>query len=175
MAKWRKKSKYREASTRFYLMSKRLNTQDYSVNMPELLRNSEKTMGEIPALLKSAENTTYEDRKFTYARGGSGGVLAFRAAAEKAWIVLTQVTDVLVEKYLQRVPRGNFDRRLALRELETKFPELAAKHFYDRYGALANYVRNNQNYYSTLDLEMLRYEVARLNTYASDIKSIVSR
>ena len=155
------------------LVSKKLNTQQYAVSMPELMKSSEKTLAEVPALLKAAENTSYEGRTFSYARGGSGGVLPFRAAAEKSWIALTQVTDVLIEKLLKKVPKGNFDRRLALREIEAKWPDVAGKHVYDRYGALANYLRNNQNYYSTMDLEMLRFEVQRLNSYVSDIKALV--
>jgi len=62
-----------------------------------------------------------------------------------------------------------------LREIESKWPELASKHFYDRYGAISNYVRNNQNYFTTLDLEMLRYEVSRLNLYLTDVKSVISK
>jgi hypothetical protein len=156
-------------------MSKRLNSQEYAVGMPELLKNSEKILSEIPALLKSAENTSYEGRTFSYARGGPGGVLPFREAAEKAWIVLYQSTDVLLESQLHKVPKGSYDRRLALREIESKNPELASKHFYDRYGALMYYLRNNQNYYSTLDLEMLRFEVDRLGKYVADIKSVLPK
>jgi hypothetical protein len=156
-------------------VNKRLNTQDYSMSMAELWKNSEKLLGEVPALLKAAENTSYEGRVFTYARGGPGGVLPFREAAEKSWIVLSQVTDILVEHVLHKVPKGSYDRRLALREIETKRPELASKHFYDRYGAISNYVRNNQNYYSSMDLEMLRYEVSRLGLYVADVKSVISK
>lgn len=156
-------------------MSKRLNGQKYAMGMPELWKNSETLMGEIPALLKAAENTSYEGRVFTYARGGPGGVLAFREASEKAWIALYQVTDVLVENLLHKVPRGSYDRRLALREIEGKWPEVASKRFYDRYAALMGYLRNNQVYLTTLDLEMLRYEVGRLNAYIADVKSVISK
>ena len=158
-----------------FLVSKILNTQKYAVSMSELLANSEKLMSEIPALLKAAENTSYEGRTFSYARGGPGGVLPFREAAEKSWIVLSQVTDIMVEKLLHKVPKGGYDRRLALREIEAKWPELASKHFYDRYGAISNYVRNNQNYYSTMDLEMLKYEAGRLGVYVSDVKGVISK
>jgi len=156
-------------------VSKKLNTQNYAVSMAELWKNSEQLMSEVPALLKAAENTSYEGRTFTYARGGPGGVLAFREAAEKAWIALFQVTDILVQHLLQKVPKGSYDRRLALREIESKWPELVSKHFYDRYGALSNYIRNEQNYYSTMDLEMLKYEVSRLNLYLADVKSVISK
>jgi hypothetical protein len=156
-------------------VSKILNSQTYAMSMPELWKDSEKLMSEIPALLKAAEDTSYEDRTFTYARGGPGGVIPFRQAAEKAWIVLYQVTDILVEHLLHKVPRGSFDRRLALREIESRWPELTSKHFYDRYAAIANYVRNNQNYFSSLDLEMLRYEVERLQSYVADVKSVISK
>ena len=145
------------------------------MSMTELWNNSEKLISEIPALLKAAENTSYEGRTFAYARGGPGGVLPFREAAEKAWIVLYQVTDILLESLLHKVPKASYDRRLALREIEAKWPELASKHFYDRYGALSNYLRNNQNYYSTMDLEMLRYEVGRLGIYAADVKAVISK
>jgi hypothetical protein len=145
------------------------------MSMPELMRNSEKLIGEIPALLKAAENTSYEGRTYSYARGGSGGVLPFREAAEKSWIVLYQVTDILVEHLLHKVPKASYDRRLALREIESKWPEMASKHFYDRYGAISNYVRNNQNYYSTMDLEMLKFEVGRLGLYVADVKGVVSK
>jgi len=156
-------------------VSKKLNSQNYAVSMADLWKNSEQLMGEIPALLKAAENTSYEGRTFTYARGGPGGVLQFREAATKGWIVLYQVTDILVEKLLKKVPKGSYDRRIALREIETKWPELASKHFYDRYGALSNHLRNNQNYYSTMDLEMLRYEIGRLGTYVTDVKAVVAK
>jgi len=157
------------------LVSKRLNTQTYTVSMPELWKNSETLMGEIPALLKAAEKTSYEGRVFTYARGGPGGVLPFREASEKAWIALSQVTDILVEKLLHKVPRGSYERRLALRDIEGKWPEVASKRFYDRYAALASYLRNNQVYLSTLDLEMLRYEVGRLSVYITDVKGVISK
>ena len=156
-------------------MNKKLNTQKYTVSMPELWKNSEMLMGEIPALLKAAENTSYEGRTFTYARGGPGGVLAFREASEKSWIVLSQVTDILVEKLLHKVPKGSYERRLALREIEAKWPEVASKRFYDRYAALTSYLRNNQVYLTTLDLEMLRYEVGRLSVYITDVKGVISK
>jgi hypothetical protein len=156
-------------------VSKKLNTQNYAVSMPELWKNSEKLMSEVPALLNAAENTSYEGRIFTYARGGPGGVLAFREAAEKSWIALYQVTDILVQHLLHKVPKGSYDRRLALREIESKWPELASKHFYDRYGTLSNYIRNEQNYYSAMDLEMLKYEVSRLNLYLADVKAVISK
>ena len=155
-------------------MNKKLNTQQYSMSMADLWKNSEKLMTEIPALLKKAENTSYEGRTFSYARGGPGGVLPFREASEKGWIVLTQVTDIMVEKLLKKVPRGSYDRRIALREIEAKWPELAKSYFYDRYGALQYYLRNQQNYYSTLDLEMLRYEIGRLGNYVNDVKKVVT-
>ncbi len=156
-------------------MNKKLNSQDYAMSMAELWTNSEKLMSEIPALLKNAENTSYEGRIFGYARGGPGGVMPFREAAEKSWIVLYQVTDIVLEHLFHKVPKASWDRRLALREMESKWPELAPKHFYDRYGALANYLRNNQNYYSTMDLEMLRYEVGRLGVYVADVKTVISK
>jgi len=156
-------------------VSKKLNTQVYAVGMAELWKNSEKLMSEVPALLKAAENTSYEGRTFTYARGGPGGVLPFREAADKSWVALFQVTDILIEHLLHKVPKGSYARRLALREIESKWPELASKHFYDRYGALSNCVRNNLNYYSTMDLEMLKYEVGRLNLYLADVKSVISK
>ena len=156
-------------------MNKKLNSQDYAMSMPELWKNSEKLMSEIPALLKAAENTSYEGRTFTYARGGPGGVLPFREAGEKSWIVLSQVTDIMVEHLLHKVPKGSYERRLALRDIETKWPEVASKRFYDRYGALTSYLRNNQTYFSTLDLEMLRYEVSRLGLYMADVKSVISK
>ena len=156
-------------------MSKKLNTQNYAVSMPELWKDSEKLMAEIPALLKAAENTSYEGRVFTYARGGPGGVLPFREASDKAWIALSQVTDIMVEHLLHKVPKGSYERRLALREIEAKWPEVASKRFYDRYAALMGYLRNNQVYLSTMDLEMLRYEVGRLGVYITDVKSVISK
>ena len=132
-------------------------------------------MSQIPALLKAAENTSYEGRIFSYARGGPGGVLPFREASEKSWIALSQATDILVEHLLHKVPKGNYERRLALREIEAKWPEVASKRFYDRYGALTGYLRNNQTYFSTMDLEMLRYEVSRLNLYLADVKGVISK
>jgi hypothetical protein len=158
-----------------FVVNKKLNTQDYAMGMPELWKNSEKLMGEIPVLLKAAENTSYEGRVFTYARGGPGGVLPFREASEKAWVILSQVTDIMVEHLLHKVPKGSYERRLALREIEAKWPEVASKRFYDRYGALTSYLRNNQTYFTTLDLEMLRYEVDRLGLYLDDVKGVISK
>jgi hypothetical protein len=154
-------------------VSKIQNTQRYSSSMSDLWKNTEKVMDEVAPLLKSAENTTFEDRKFTYARGGPGGVIPFRTAAEKSWVALSQGTDVLVEHFLHKVPKGNYDRRLALREMEARWPDLASKHFYDRYGALTYYLRNNKDYFSTLDLDMLKFEVSRLRAYLADIKTTI--
>jgi hypothetical protein len=156
-------------------LSKKLNSQTYTVTMSELWTQSEKLFNEIPALLKAAENTTYEDRTFTYARGGPGGVLPFREASADAWVILSQVTDILAEHLLHKVPRGSYDRRLALREIETQWPELAnSKHFYDRYAALTYHLRNNQTYFTSLDLEMLHFEVKRLGAYMADVKGVIS-
>ena len=132
-------------------------------------------MKQVSQHLKEAENTTYEGRTFTYARGGPGGYLPFKAASEKAWIALSQVTDVLVDKLLGRTPKGHYDRRIALREIEMKWPEMAAKSFYDRYGSLSYYIRNNTQYYSMLDLEMLRFESERLRKFIADVKNIVNQ
>jgi hypothetical protein len=152
-------------------LSKILNTQRYSSSMSDLWKSTEKLVEEIGPLLKAAENTSFEDRKFTYARGGPGGVLPFRAASEKAWVALSQSTDVFVEHFLHKVPKGNYARRLALREIEARWPELASKHFYERYGSLTNYVRNQKDYFSTMDLEMLKFEVSKLKAYMADIKA----
>jgi len=102
-------------------------------------------------------------------------VLPFREASDKAWIALSQVTDIMVEHLLHKVPKGSYERRLALREIEAKWPEVASKRFYDRYAALMGYLRNNQVYLSTMDLEMLRYEVGRLGVYITDVKSVISK
>ena len=132
-------------------------------------------MGLVAQHLKEPANTSYEGRTFTYARGGPGGYLSFKDASEKAWIALSQATDVLVDKLLERVPKGHYDRRIALREIEMKLPEMATKNFYDRYGSLSYYIRNNTQYYSTLDLEMLRFEAERLNTFIADVKKILGK
>ena len=156
-------------------MNKIRNTQKYALGMQDLLKNSEELMKQVSQHLKEAENTTYEGRTFTYARGGPGGYLPFKAASEEAWIALSQVTDVLVDKLLGRTPKGHYDRRIALREIEMKWPEMAAKSFYDRYGSLSYYIRNNTQYYSMLDLEMLRFESERLRKFIADVKNIVNQ
>jgi len=161
-----------EKQSRIFV-NKILNTQRYALSTKDLLKNSEKLMGEVAKHLKEAENTAFEERAFTYARGGPGGVMPFRDAAEKCWVAISQATDALVENLLHKTPKGHYDRRLALREIEAKKPELAAKHLYDRYGAISYYVRNNRDYYSTMDLEMLWFEADRLNKYITDIKSVV--
>lgn len=156
-------------------MNKIRNTQKYALSMQDLLKNSEDLVNQVVQHLKEAENTSYEGRTFTYARGGPGGYLPFKEASEKAWIALSQAADVLVDKLLGRIPKGHYDRRIALREIESKWPETAAKNFYDRYGSLSYYIRNNTQYYSTMDLEMLRFETERLNTFVADVKKIVSK
>ncbi|MBM3897932.1 MAG: hypothetical protein FJ358_05340 [Thaumarchaeota archaeon] len=156
-------------------MNKIKNTQKYALSAQDLIRNSEELMKQVFQHLKEAENTSYEGRTFTYARGGPGGYLPFKEASDKAWIALSQVTDVLVDKLLGRTPKGHYDRRIALREIEMKWPEMAAKNFYDRYGSLSYYIRNNTQYYSMMDLEMLRFETGRLNNLIADIRKVVSK
>lgn len=156
-------------------VNKILNTQKYTLSSAGLLKNSEQIMSEVAKYLKAAENTSFEGRKFTYARGGPGGVLPFREAADKSWVAISQVTDALVDHLLHKIPKGHYDRRLALKEIEAKWPEVASKNLYDRYGALTYYIRNNSNYYSTMDLELLKFEVDRLNKYIADVKSIVEK
>ena len=157
------------------LVNKIRNTQKYALGIQDLLKNSEELMEQVSRHLKEAENTSYEGRTFTYARGGPGGYLPFKEASEKAWIALSQATDVLVDKLLGRTPKGHYDRRIALREIETKLPEMATKNFYDRYGSISYYVRNNTQYYSSMDLEMLRFESDRLSAFITDVKKIVSK
>lgn len=156
-------------------MNKIRNTQKYALSMQDLLKNSEELMEQVSQHLKEAENTSHEGRTFTYARGGPGGYLPFKEASEKAWIALSQATDVLVDKLLGRTPKGHYDRRIALREIETKWPEMAAKNFYDRYGSISSYIRNNTQYYSMMDLEMLRFECDRLNKLIADVKNILNK
>ena len=152
-------------------MSKIQNTQRYASSMSDLWKSTEKMVEEIGPLLKAAENTSFEGRTYIYARGGPGGVLPFRDASEKAWMALSQATDVFVEHFLHKVPKGNYARRLALREMEARWPELGAKHFYERYGSLTYYVRNQKDYFSSMDLEMLKFEVIKLKAYMADIKA----
>ena len=75
-------------------MNKIANTQEYAMGYDELLNNSEKLLQDVDQLLVKASNTTYEGRTFTYARGGPGGWLDYKQAAEIAWVALYQVIDV---------------------------------------------------------------------------------
>lgn len=156
-------------------MNKIRNTQKYALSMDDLLKNAEKLMMEVKRDLKEAENTSYEGRVFTYARGGPGGVLPFRAASEKAWVALSQATDVLINKFLSQGVKGHYDRKLKLRELEEKHPDLASMRFYDRYAARAAHIRNNTNYYTTKDLEFLAWEVGKANELIADIRKATSK
>jgi hypothetical protein len=156
------------------LVNKIKNTQRYALGSQDLLKNSEELMKQVSQHLREAANTSYEGRTFTYARGGPGGYLPFKEASEKAWIALSQATDVLADKLLGRIPKGHYDRRIALREIEMKWPEMAVKNFYDRYGSMSYYIRNNTQYYSTMDLELLRFESERLNKFIADVKGIVA-
>ncbi len=153
-------------------MSKVRNTQSYSVDIKDLLANSDSLLVEVSKLLKDAENTQFEDRVFSYARGGPGGVLAFREASEKAWIALFQAVDFLVHGKLNRIPKGHYDRKIALREIEEKDTTLAQLHIYDRYAARAAHIRNNTTYYTSQDLELLSFEIGKAKDLIEDIRKI---
>jgi len=145
------------------------------MGMADLLKNSEDLMVQVKTNLKEAENTSYEDRVFTYARGGPGGVIPFRDASEKAWVALYQAVDVLIDHFLKHTVKAHYERKLKLRELEEKFADLASYRFYDRYAARAVHIRNNTNYYTSKDLEFLAWEIGKANELISDIKKLVSK
>ena len=155
-------------------MSKVRNTQDYSIDIKDLLKNSDALLMDVSKLLKDAENTQFEDRVYTYARGGPGGVIPFREASEKAWIALYQVVDVLIHHQLSKIPKGHYDRKLALREIEEKNTEIAKLNIYDRYAARAAHIRNNTTYYTSKDLEFLSFEIRKLKDLMEDIKKVVT-
>ena len=94
------------------------------MGMADLLKNSEDLTVQVKTNLKEAENTSYEDRVFTYARGGPGGVIPFRDASEKAWVALYQAVDVLIDHFLKHTVKAHYERKLKLRELEEKFADL---------------------------------------------------
>jgi len=152
-----------------------MNTQKYSMGMVDLLKNSEDLMVQVGKDLKDAENTSFEGRVFTYGRGGPGGVIPFRNASEKAWVALYQAVDVLIDHFLKHTVKAHYERKLKLRELEEKFPNLASDRFYDRYAARAAHIRNNINYYTSKDLEFLAWEIGKANELISDIKKIVDK
>ena len=156
-------------------MKKIRNTQQYSLNMEDLFKDSEKLMVEVKNHLKEAEDTSYEGRDFTYSRGGPGGVIPFRLASEKAWIALAQAVDVFVNHSVSKIPKGHYARKLALREIEENNAELSEMRFYDRYAARAAHIRGNVNYYTSKDLEFLSFEIGKANELISDIKKIISK
>mgnify|MGYP000061803200 CR=1 FL=1 len=169
-------------------MNKIANTQEYAMGYDELLNNSEKLAQDVDQLLVKASNTTYEGRTFTYARGGPGGWLDYKQAAEIAWVALYQVIDVLLHKnnitsqhggrheHDREMPTkpilGNYDRKLALMKLEKTNADLASKHYYDRYVSITAGLRNNSNYYTKQDIELVKWEVARVKEIINEVKSL---
>ena len=164
------------------------NTQDYELSYDELLGNSEKLLQEVDQYLEKAANTTYEGRTFTYARGGPSGWLDYKKAAEIAWVALFQAIDVLLHKnnitsqhggrheHDKEMPTrpilGNYDRKLALIKLEKENENSASKHYYDRYVSITAGLRNNSNYYTKQDIELVKWEVARVKEIVNELKSL---
>ena len=168
------------------------NTQTYSIGYDKLLANSEDLMKDVDALLDKArkwvDGSEYEGRSYTYSRGGPGGWLDYKNATDKAWIALCQAIDVLLDKNNitsqhggrhdndRKMPaapiKGNYDRKLALKKLEETNSELASKNYYNRYVARTTGLRNNSNYYTKVDLQLVDWEVAKVKEIINEIKSL---
>ena len=169
-------------------MNKIKNTQDYSIGYDQLLNNSEQLIQEASKLLDKATNTTYEGRTFSYARGGPIGWLDYKNAAELIWTASYQAIDVLLNKNNVTSPHGgrvdhdremparpilgHYDRKLALIKLESNNQDLASKHFYDRYVSITAGLRNNSNYYTKQDIELVKWELNRVKALIDEIKSL---
>ena len=67
---------------------------------------------------------------------------------------------------------GNYDRKLALIKLEKENENLASKHYYDRYVSITAGLRNNSNYYTKQDIELVKWEVARVKKIVNELKSL---
>jgi len=164
------------------------NTQDYSIPYDQLLNNSEEILKDVDSLLDKADvsNTEYEGRTYTYSRGGPAGWLDYKNAAEKAWTALYQAIDVLLNnnnitsphggrnehdrKMPERPILGHYDRKIALIQLEKTNQDAASKHYYDRYVSITAGLRNNSNYYTKQDIELVKWEVSRIKDIINEIK-----
>jgi len=168
------------------------NTQTYSIDYDKLIANSEELMKDVDSSLDKArkwvDGSEYEGRSYTYSRGGPGGWLDYKQGAEKAWIALCQAIDVLLHKnnitsqhggrhdndrQMPSAPiKGHYDRKLALKKLEETNSELASKNYYDRYVARIAGLRNNSNYYTKVDIQLVDWEVAKVKDIINEIKSM---
>ena len=164
------------------------NTQDYSIPYDQLLSNSEEILKEVDSLLEKADvsKTDYEGRSYTYSRGGPAGWLDYKNAAEKAWTALYQAIDVLLHnnniksqhggrtEHDREMPErpilGHYDRKLALIKLEKSNQDIASKHYYDRYVSITAGLRNNSNYYTKQDIELVKWEVSRIKDLINELK-----
>ena len=164
------------------------NTAEYSVPYDQLLSNSEEILKDVDSLLDKADvsKTDYEGRSYTYSRGGPAGWLDYKNAAEKAWTALYQAIDVLLHnnnvksqhggrnEHDREMPErpilGHYDRKLALIKLEKSNQDVASKHYYDRYVSITAGLRNNSNYYTKQDIELVKWEASRVKDIINELK-----
>ena len=142
------------------------NTQDYSIAYDQLLSNSEEILKDVDSLLDKADvsKAEYEGRTYTYSRGGPAGWLDYKNAAEKAWTALYQAIDVLLHNNNIKSQHGGRT------EHDREMPDRPILGNYDRYVSITAGLRNNSNYYTKQDIELVKWEVSRIKDLINELK-----
>jgi HEPN domain-containing protein len=96
-----------------------------------------------------------------------------RDAAEKAWNAVVQATNALLLKLMGKLPSGHWERRRMLRELERMLPEVGRLMLRDRYGARERHLHEMVFYEGVIDVEDVRYELEKVETYLSDVGRVL--
>jgi len=133
------------------------------VNTKTVLERVRELIEEAEAFAKAAE------KEFSEAVG-KGDKILIRDAAEKAWNAVVQATNALILALKGKTPMSHYERRVMLRELERRFPEVKNLALRDRYMARYKVLHGEALYEGIIDVEELKVEFEKVHMYIEDIK-----
>jgi len=101
------------------------------------------------------------------------GALRLRDVCEKGWLAALLATDALLAELGFGKPESYTERRVLLRELESKVPEAAEPGLRDRFGARGYYLHVLGCHEGSLREEEVVEELEKVRRYIEDVEKLL--
>jgi hypothetical protein len=101
------------------------------------------------------------------------GALRLRDVCEKGWLAALLATDALLAELGFGKPESYTERRVLLRELESRVPEAAELGLRDRFGARGYYLHVLGYHEGSLREEEVVEELEKVRRYIEDVEKLL--
>jgi uncharacterized protein (UPF0332 family) len=110
-------------------------------------------------------------------KGGvkENNMVRIRDSAEKAWNATIQAANVLILKYVNKVPSSHWERRRLLRQVEEKFSEIEKLGLRDRYSARERNLHELVFYEGIIEVEDIDVELKKAEKFVEDIEKVTRK